>query len=233
MGWWYHIVTLEPDAKAERRRVIGQYGLYSQLSVLIPILAYQIYRLVLWLCARQRKPSVAYSAIGEPTAGLGSSGGSLGTAEARWRYAQWWLDGEIAPNWGLRKRWIAGGAWTLWMLILCFSQTGHGECIISHRNMDNSLIRDRLSPSYEADWESCGSAITHPLSFVNTHSLFAVDIPSGNFTRELDSLAPSLWANPHGFICSSWFLVSQLLCSKGRHIQTPAVYTSNYWLDGS
>ncbi|KAJ5249111.1 hypothetical protein N7468_000562 [Penicillium chermesinum] len=133
MGWWYHIVTLEPEAEVDRRNLINRYGLYSQLSVLIPIAAYQIYRLALWLRARKQRADVAYSVVGEPPATPQSSHASLTALQARWRAAQWWLDGELAPDWGLRKRWIVGGVWTLWMTILCFSQTGHDYLHLAKR----------------------------------------------------------------------------------------------------
>lgn len=38
----------------------------------------------------------------------------------------WWLEGEVAPGWGLRGHWIAAGAWACWLLFLCVHQTGDG-----------------------------------------------------------------------------------------------------------
>lgn len=136
MGWWYHIVNLEPDAKADRRKLLNQYGLYSQLSVLIPILAYQIYRLVLWLWARNQRPNAEYSAVAEPPVALRQKDSYFPGLSTRWKAAQWWLDGELTPYLGSRKRWVVGGTWSLWMLILCFSQTGHGKITWPNQDFD-------------------------------------------------------------------------------------------------
>jgi hypothetical protein len=130
MGWTYHFVDLTPDEKSHRRELLSQYAYISQVSVLIPISGYALYRLCTWLFVRKGAVNVAYSALKEPgntESTRESHGASLKAIASRCRVLQWWLNGEVTPNWGLRGRWIAAIIWTLWLLILCFLQTGHGK----------------------------------------------------------------------------------------------------------
>lgn len=131
MGWPYHFLDLTPDEKSHRRELLSQYAFLSQVSMLIPILGYGIYRLCAWLFVRKGEFDVAYSALrelpGSTESTRESKGVSLKVITRRWRALQWWLNGEVAPNWGLRGRWIAAIVWILWLLVLSFVQTGHGK----------------------------------------------------------------------------------------------------------
>lgn len=131
MGWPYHFLDLTPDEKSHRQELLSQYAFISQLSVLIPIFGYGIYRLCAWLFVRKGAFDVAYSALrelpGSTESTRKSKGVSFKAIARRWRALQWWLNGEIAPNWGLRGRWIAAIVCTIWLLVLCFVQTGHGK----------------------------------------------------------------------------------------------------------
>ncbi|CEO59178.1 hypothetical protein PMG11_03862 [Penicillium brasilianum] len=133
MGWPYRFLDLNPDEKSHRRELLAQYAFLSQTSVLIPITGYGIYRLCTWLFAGKG----AYSAL-RPSPGSTEStrelkGVSFQVLARRWRSLQWWLNGEVAPNWGLRGRWIAAIVWTSWLLVLCFLQTGHDYLHVTKR----------------------------------------------------------------------------------------------------
>jgi hypothetical protein len=123
MGWPYHIVKLSPEEKSQRRELLDRYGLYSQLSVFIPIFCFWLYQLGHWvyLCSTRRD---GYSAVIRPAESRNTSPGDLVT---RWRSILWWLEDEVAPGWGARQHWIFGATWAFWLLTLCIHQTGTGE----------------------------------------------------------------------------------------------------------
>jgi hypothetical protein len=126
MAWPYHLVDLTDDEKHERRLLLNQYGVYAQLSALVPILAYQLYRLGSWVYSERQRSKVDYSAI-PSSPGLKRKGNSTsGAIVKRWRVTKWWLEGEVAPGWGLRGHWIAAVSWTSWLLFLCIHRTGDG-----------------------------------------------------------------------------------------------------------
>ncbi|KAF3397985.1 Ferric/cupric reductase transmembrane component 2 [Penicillium rolfsii] len=137
MGWPYHFVDLTPDEKSHRRDLLSQYAFISQVSVLFPILGYGIYRFCAWIFIRKRAFDVAYSALRQLPGGTESTlepkGVSSNVIAQRWRTLRWWLNGEIAPNWGLRGRWIAAIVWISWLLVLCFVQTGHDYLHVTKR----------------------------------------------------------------------------------------------------
>ncbi|KAH3499793.1 hypothetical protein KXW24_001031 [Aspergillus fumigatus] len=120
MGWPYHIVKLSPEEKSQRRESLDRYGLYSQLSVFIPILSFWLYRLGHWVYLRSARRH-GYSAVTRPGESRASSPGNL---VKRCRSILWWLEDEVAPGWGARQHWIFGTAWALWLLTLCIHRTG-------------------------------------------------------------------------------------------------------------
>lgn len=129
MGWPYHLVDLTHDEKHQRRLTLDRYGVYSQLSALIPVIAYQLYRICVWVYSERQRARVRYSAVpGSP--GVKHDRASTASSLVRkWRSTVWWLEGEIAPNWGLRIHWVAGGSWMVWLLFLCVNETGEGKLV--------------------------------------------------------------------------------------------------------
>lgn len=130
MDWPYHLVDLSPEQRHERRIIIDRYGVYAQLSVLVPILAYRLYRLATWVyAARQRQKDAQYDAVPSSPrlkhAKLARTHGLISGL----RSVLWWMEGEVAEGWGERGHWIAGGAWMSWLLFLCVHNTGDGKCI--------------------------------------------------------------------------------------------------------
>ena len=127
MPWPWRFVHLSSDEKDHRRRVLDQYAVYSQLSVLVLVVGYQVYRLIAWLLSEKGKTHAVYTALGQSPVGIEPARGWSRTAARRWRSTIWWLNGEISPNLGLRGRWIAAVAWACWLLVLAVNQTGAGK----------------------------------------------------------------------------------------------------------
>lgn len=129
MSWPYQLLDLTEAEKHQRRLLLDRYAVYSQLSALIPILAYQLYRLGAWVYKENQRTKVRYSSIPSSPAVRHDRASTSGIIVRKWRSVVWWLEGEIAPEWGLRIYWVAGGSWMAWLLFLCFHQTGHGMFI--------------------------------------------------------------------------------------------------------
>lgn len=127
MPWPWHFVHLSSDEKDHRRRLLDQYAVYSQVSILVPILSYQVYRLIAWVLSKKGRAHVAYTALGQSPVRLESARGWSRTAARRWRSTVWWLNGEISPDLGVGGRWTAAVAWTCWLLFLSVNQTGDGK----------------------------------------------------------------------------------------------------------
>ncbi|KAJ5716452.1 hypothetical protein N7493_008363 [Penicillium malachiteum] len=123
MTWPWLFVSLDSSQKQHRREVLAQFAFISQVSISIPIGIYQLYRIAAWILSKRKNRDVAYTALE----------GSLDTKVVvrssgitrRWRSVQWWLNGEIASGWGLRKRWIAAILWFSWLLFLSTFKTGN------------------------------------------------------------------------------------------------------------
>ncbi|EAW12185.1 putative metalloreductase Fre8 [Aspergillus clavatus NRRL 1] len=130
MGWPYHIVHLSPDEKQARRVLLGQYGLYSQLSVLVPILGFWGYRLGRWVYQRAtRQAKGKYRSVTDTS----ESGPQPASLLKRWRLFRWWLGDEVAPGWGIRVHWVVGSIWVMWALFLCVHRTGQDYVHLTKR----------------------------------------------------------------------------------------------------
>lgn len=127
MAWPYRISFDQTDAqKHERRVLLDRYGVYAQLSALIPIAIYQLYRLAIWVSLARRRSQVKYSAVpGSPDLKHGR-GSKSGVLERKWREVRWWAEGEIWPGLGLKGQWVAGLIWAGWLGFLCVHRTGVG-----------------------------------------------------------------------------------------------------------
>lgn len=127
MAWPYHLVDLTDDEKLERRELLDRYGVYAQLSALIPILGYQLYRLGVWVYSERQRSKVDYSEVPTSPGLKRRRHSTTGTVVRKWRSVRWWLEGEVAPGWGVRGRLVAGGLWVTWLLFLCVHKTGDGK----------------------------------------------------------------------------------------------------------
>ncbi len=127
MAWPYHILDLTHEQKLERRENLDRYGVYAQLSALIPILGYQLYRLAVWVYSERQRAKVDYSPIPSSPTSKKERQSSSENVVRRWRSTLWWLESEVAEGWGERGHWISGGCWVAWLLFLCFHKTGDGQ----------------------------------------------------------------------------------------------------------
>ncbi len=126
MAWPYHLVDLTEAQKHERRLLLDRYGVYAQLSALVPILFYQLYRLAVWVSLARRRSKVKYSSVPSSPDLKHGRGSREGVLVRKWRTAKWWLEGEVGEGWGVRGLWVAGGLWGSWLGILCVMETGDG-----------------------------------------------------------------------------------------------------------
>ncbi|PMD42457.1 hypothetical protein L207DRAFT_581116 [Hyaloscypha variabilis F] len=133
MAWPYHLLDLTDEQKHERRLLLDQYGVYAQLSAFIPILAYQLYRLAIWVSSERQRSKVNYSAIPSSPTLKRSRASTAGSFARSWRTTIWWLGGEFTQGWPSRGQSIAAGAWTSWLLFLCIHKTGEDYLHITKR----------------------------------------------------------------------------------------------------
>jgi len=133
MGWPYHFVDLNDIQKIQRRDLLDRYGIYAQLSALVPILIYQLYRLARWVNSERQRSKVSYTAVPSSPALKKSRSNNSGLVVRKWRSLAWWLEGEGLEGWGSRGRWIAGGVWGTWLLFLCVHKTGDDYLHVTKR----------------------------------------------------------------------------------------------------
>lgn len=128
MNWPYHFVDLSKEEIHERRLLLDRYGIYSQLSALVPIIGYQLYRLSLWVYSERISSKVAYAAVPSSPDRKKKNTSSVGAVKAKWRSVVWWLGGEVAPKLGLglRGQWVATSIWVVWLGFLGVHRTGDG-----------------------------------------------------------------------------------------------------------
>ena len=130
MSWPYHFVDLTQEETIRRRILLDRYGVYAQLSALVPVLAYQLYRLATWVSSQRKKTEVGYTEVPSTPSSPAQKQKKLsisGGLARRWRSALWWLEGEVHSGWGLRGHWIAGLSWALWLFFLAAHKTGVGK----------------------------------------------------------------------------------------------------------
>ena len=130
MKWPFHFLDLSKEEKVQRRHLLDWYGALAQVSILVPLLVLQLYFLVVWLRRRlQNQADIEVPSSPQSkhlkSRGLLSAHG-LGVVSRR---VAWWL-GDPASVFGIdlgtKGEVIAATAWTLWLLALCFVQTGGG-----------------------------------------------------------------------------------------------------------
>jgi hypothetical protein len=112
MAWPYYFIDLGDEQKLQRRELLDRYGLYAQLSALIPILGYQLYRLGAWIYTEKLNSKVVFSEDPSPVPSKRRGDKTSGIVVQTWRSVLWWLEDEVAPGWGLIGHWIAASCWT-------------------------------------------------------------------------------------------------------------------------
>ncbi|KAI0123233.1 ferric reductase like transmembrane component [Xylariales sp. AK1849] len=130
--WPYQFLKLSPEQRAERRILLDRYGLYAQLSALLPIVAYFLVIIAARLLTRAPNYSTVLDlrSLKTRTAELSSP------VSSALRRIYWWLGGELefaSLNLGGRGHLIFGTTWMVWLLFLCTHKTGNDYSHLSRR----------------------------------------------------------------------------------------------------
>ncbi|KAF7943429.1 hypothetical protein EAE96_011355 [Botrytis aclada] len=133
MSWPYRIKFPTPEEKIQSRILLDRYGLYAQLSIFIPIILYNVYRLATWVYSERQRSKVDYNAL--PSSPTSKKKRTSRSAEwkRKTRSVVWWLGGEVAPGRGERGQWIMAGMWGAWLGFLCVHKTGDDYFHITKR----------------------------------------------------------------------------------------------------
>lgn len=130
MAWWYSFAEISDAEKHARRLSLDRYGLYAQLSTLLPVFVALIVRLAVWLSRRETPNSITYNAVPTSPGAKYIRESTTGGAVARlFRRISWFLEDDIyffGTKLGRRDQFIFGGLWTSWLVFLCFVGTGNG-----------------------------------------------------------------------------------------------------------
>lgn len=137
----YHFQDLTSEQKAQRRDHLDWYGLIAQTSVLIPLLALQLYFFAVWMRKRWENaheletPSSPYAkARGEGSSGNGRDGLSFTRrVESAFSRFAWWSDDSVdlcGYQLGAKGDVLIAACWASWLLFLCFPQTGEGKSVL-------------------------------------------------------------------------------------------------------
>lgn len=154
MGWPYHFLDLSSEEKHLRRATLDRYGSLAQLSAILPVTIFLVYRLATWIIASVGAKKASYNAIPNSPSLKFQRVGQSGAWAIRLRKLQWWLDDDfvfLGQNWGKKDVWVGGFVWTAWLLLLCVMETGRG--------MSTPLSLSTFSMYIQAlcTWKSCAS----------------------------------------------------------------------------
>jgi hypothetical protein len=142
MGWPYQFINLDTAQAQARRRVLDRYGLIAQLSTLVPIVLFLLYRLVRWTIAKaSRSGRGTYAAVPGSPSLKHQRLTPAGWWNTKTRKVVWWLGDDVVAfgsNWGPRDQIIGGVLWTIWLLVLCIVDTGNGEHAAHVPSLDGS-----------------------------------------------------------------------------------------------
>ncbi|APA14305.1 hypothetical protein SS1G_11881 [Sclerotinia sclerotiorum 1980 UF-70] len=134
MTWPYRIYFNHTTAEKDQRRILlDRYGLYAQLSILIPIILYNLYRLAIWVYFERQRSKVDYSALPSSPALKKRRSSKRATWARKGRSLAWWLAGDAKSGWGKRGHWIVAGLWGAWLAFLCVHRTGDDYFHITKR----------------------------------------------------------------------------------------------------
>ena len=167
----YRFADLTDQQKHQRRELLDLYGFLAQVSVLVPLLVLQCFRVAGWAQARLfrkddlQTPSSPYVKASRLGHGLNVPG-----IAARWRKFLWWFGDSVqyaGLHLGTKGEILGVGVWTLWLVALSFLQTGDGEIICYIRSERTKLSRAyRLSSSHETSWNRWSFSAAVPLPLV-------------------------------------------------------------------
>jgi hypothetical protein len=129
MRWPYEFVDLTDAQKQHRRVLLDAYGLVAQASAGVVLILLQLYFLAQWI--RQRR-SDGMDVPSSPSVKVSQKSGRLNARVAAqyWRRLEWWCGDSVkilGVDLGTNGQVTAAVAWTIWLLFLCFAETGNGE----------------------------------------------------------------------------------------------------------
>lgn len=134
----YHFQDLTTEQKAQRRDLLDWYGLIAQLSVLVPLLALQLYFFAIWTKERWENvneletPSSPYA----KARGEGTSKDTLSfmrRIQSGFSRFVWWSGDSVdvlGYHLGAKGDVLFAACWACWLLFLCFPQTGEGKSVL-------------------------------------------------------------------------------------------------------
>ena len=133
MSWPYQFLDLTTAQKQARRHALDRYGLIAQLSALVPVALFLLYRLASWGIVRATGSDRGnYTAVPNSPVLKRQRLSAVGSWTTRARKVAWWFGNDVVFlrwNWGPRDQIILGAVWTVWLLVLCVVGTGNGEII--------------------------------------------------------------------------------------------------------
>ncbi|KAI3339649.1 ferric reductase like transmembrane component [Ustulina deusta] len=137
MAWPYQFVDLDTAQLQARRHTLDRYGLIAQLSTLVPVALFLLYRLVAWGIARVTGSGRGkYAAVPDSPALKQQRLSVVGSLSAGARKVAWWFGDDVVFlgwNWGPRDQIIGGAVWTIWLLVLCVVDTGNDYLHLTRR----------------------------------------------------------------------------------------------------
>ncbi|CCD43304.1 similar to ferric reductase like transmembrane component [Botrytis cinerea T4] len=133
MSWPYRIKFPTPEEKIQNRILLDRYGLYAQLSIFIPVVLYNVYRLAIWVYSERQRSKVDYDALPSSPTSKKKRASRSAEGKRKIRSVVWWLGGEVAPGRGERGQWILAGLWGAWLGFLCVHKTGDDYFHITKR----------------------------------------------------------------------------------------------------
>ncbi|KAK6593785.1 ferric reductase like transmembrane component [Botrytis cinerea] len=98
MSWPYRIKFPTPEEKIQNRILLDRYGLYAQLSIFIPVVLYNVYRLAIWVYSERQRSKVDYDALPSSPTSKKKRASRSAEGKRKIRSVVWWLGGEVAPG---------------------------------------------------------------------------------------------------------------------------------------
>ncbi|KAI0814235.1 ferric reductase like transmembrane component [Xylaria sp. FL0064] len=137
MAWPYQFVDLDKAQLQARRHTLDRYGLIAQLSTLVPIVVFLLYRVVAWGVAKATGSGRGtYAAVPDSPTLKRQRLTAVGSWRTAARKVAWWFGDDVVFlgwNWGPRDQIIAGAVWTMWLLVLCVVNTGNDYLHLTRR----------------------------------------------------------------------------------------------------
>lgn len=131
MGWPYQFITLGAEEKHARRQALDRYATYAQLSALLPLALFLLYR----VASRARRALArgrdgSYAAVPNSPSLKIQRQTAWGAWSTQIRKLNWWLRDDVyifGQLYGQRDQFLFGSLWTAWLLVLCVVGTGNGN----------------------------------------------------------------------------------------------------------